>query len=173
MDLALELAKWLTQRWWTAPLGWLIYGLAGLIGVLALLACALIVLSIVGGVLYGIVWSVATSNPTSGVLFVSAALLAVLATGLWWSVDHEAKGFAVGVLAAVVGVAWIVSIPGEKPKPGTRAAFCEKHECVGDWKNADGYRVRCADGTFSFSGGMQGSCSGHGGNRGNRYFGAD
>src|SRR3954471_16321052 len=44
-----------------------------------------------------------------------------------------------------------------------RAKFCETHECIGDWENANGTRVQCADGAWSFSGGISGACSHHGG----------
>jgi hypothetical protein len=45
---------------------------------------------------------------------------------------------------------------------------CDGHPCVGDWKRQmalGGTVVRCADGSWSHAGGLQGACSGHGGKR--------
>jgi hypothetical protein len=36
-------------------------------------------------------------------------------------------------------------------------------ENIPNYDNGNGYRVQCADGTFSHSGGIQGACSHHGG----------
>jgi hypothetical protein len=44
--------------------------------------------------------------------------------------------------------------------------FCSYFNCIASfWKSTNGYVEQCADGTFSHSGGRQGSCSSHGGNR--------
>jgi hypothetical protein len=164
MEVALALAQWLTGRWWTKPLGWGLYGCIYAIMAVAALVCVAFALALVGGILYGVGYGVATSNPVSAGLFLAAAVVGVGAAALWWSVDHEGKGMALGALAAVLAVAWYISIPNEPPKPGSRAAFCEKHECVGNFDEGRGYRIQCADGVWSFSGGIQGSCSSHGGN---------
>jgi hypothetical protein len=171
VELALELAKWFTGRWWGKPLGWLIYAVCFTIGLALLIVCAAVVLGLVGGILYGVAVGLLSSNPLSAGLFVATVLIAIVAAGLWWSVDHEVAALPVGSLAAAVGVAWLVSLPGDPPpKPGTRAAFCAKHECIGSWETAAGFRIQCSDGTWSFSGGRQGTCSSHGGT-GEKYFG--
>lgn len=47
--------------------------------------------------------------------------------------------------------------------PGT---FCSYFNCIPSfWKSTNGYVEQCADGMFSHSGGRQGSCSYHRGNR--------
>ena len=44
--------------------------------------------------------------------------------------------------------------------------FCSYFNCIASfWKSTNGYVEQCADGMFSHSGGRQGSCSSHGGNR--------
>jgi hypothetical protein len=44
--------------------------------------------------------------------------------------------------------------------------FCSYFNCIASfWKSTNGYVEQCADDTFSHSGGRQGSCSSHGGNR--------
>jgi hypothetical protein len=43
------------------------------------------------------------------------------------------------------------------------SSFCDIHECIPNFDNGNGYRVQCADGTWSQSGGIQGVCSWHGG----------
>jgi hypothetical protein len=47
------------------------------------------------------------------------------------------------------------------PKPDT----CLYFDCIANFWNGTGYMIQCQDGTFSMSGGRQGSCSHHGGNR--------
>ncbi len=45
-------------------------------------------------------------------------------------------------------------------------SFCSYFNCIASfWKSTNGYVEQCVDGTFSHSGGRQGSCSYHGGNR--------
>ena len=46
--------------------------------------------------------------------------------------------------------------------PGT---FCSYFACIGNFWNGRGYVEQCQDGMFSKSGGIQGSCSYHGGNQ--------
>jgi hypothetical protein len=44
------------------------------------------------------------------------------------------------------------------------SAFCSYFNCIATFSSGRGYVVQCSDGTFSRSGGISGSCSGHGGN---------
>lgn len=44
------------------------------------------------------------------------------------------------------------------------AAFCNYFPCIGSFWNERGYVMECQDGDYSQSGGIQGSCSQHGGN---------
>lgn len=44
--------------------------------------------------------------------------------------------------------------------------ICSYFHCISSfWRNTRGYVEQCRDGTISHSGGRQGSCSDHGGNR--------
>jgi hypothetical protein len=44
--------------------------------------------------------------------------------------------------------------------------FCSYFNCIPSfWTSTNGYVEQCADGTYSHSGGRQGSCSSHGGNQ--------
>jgi hypothetical protein len=43
------------------------------------------------------------------------------------------------------------------------SGFCTTHTCIGNFNQGNGYIVRCADGTYSHSGGEPGACSWHGG----------
>lgn len=92
-----------------------------------------------------------------------------------WQPDASTERWfnAARATAVVAGLVWlgIYSVAQSQensidPRPQTkRERFCAKHEGIGDWRDARGYRVRCSDGTYSFSGGISGSCSSHGGNR--------
>ena len=44
------------------------------------------------------------------------------------------------------------------------ANFCSYFSCIANFPNGRGYVIQCKDGMFSKSGGIQGSCSYHGGN---------
>jgi hypothetical protein len=46
------------------------------------------------------------------------------------------------------------------------SGFCAKHRCIGNFANGRGTIVQCQDGGWSHSGGIQGACSGHGGESG-------
>jgi hypothetical protein len=48
---------------------------------------------------------------------------------------------------------------------GTSSAsgFCSTHACIPSFDQGHGSIVQCADGMWSHSGGIQGACSGHGG----------
>lgn len=94
--------------------------------------------------------------------------IALVAGGYWYmSLSEVAR-----VIGIVAGVAWLglysfgqLEENRLESQPKTkRERFCSRHECIGDWQDAGGYRVRCSDGTYSFSGGISGSCSSHGGN---------
>jgi hypothetical protein len=43
-------------------------------------------------------------------------------------------------------------------------SFCSYFTCIGSFWDGHGYVIQCQDGEFSQSGGIQGSCSYHGGN---------
>ena len=46
---------------------------------------------------------------------------------------------------------------------------CNGHPCIGNWqkeKAEGGTVVQCNDGAWSYAGGIQGACSGHGGEKG-------
>jgi hypothetical protein len=45
------------------------------------------------------------------------------------------------------------------------AGFCSYFACIKNFPNGRGYVEECADGMYSRSGGIQGSCSSHGGNQ--------
>ena len=45
------------------------------------------------------------------------------------------------------------------------AGICAYLDCIPTFDNGHGYVVQCADGMFSKSGGRQGTCSHHGGER--------
>ena len=45
------------------------------------------------------------------------------------------------------------------------AGFCSYFDCIANFPNGHGYVVQCVDGMFSKSGGRQGACSYHGGER--------
>ncbi len=45
------------------------------------------------------------------------------------------------------------------------AEFCGYFPCIANFGNGRGYVMECRDGLFGKSGGISGSCSGHGGNR--------
>ena len=45
--------------------------------------------------------------------------------------------------------------------------FCTTHECIASFANGHGTAVQCKDGMWSMSGGIQGACSGHGGESSN------
>jgi hypothetical protein len=51
------------------------------------------------------------------------------------------------------------------PDPGNQdpSTFCDTHDCIPNFDNGRGSIVQCADGEWSQSGGIQGACSGHGG----------
>jgi hypothetical protein len=51
------------------------------------------------------------------------------------------------------------------PSDTSAASFCDTHDCIPNFDNGRGYPVQCTDGMWSGSGGIQGACSGHGGER--------
>jgi hypothetical protein len=44
------------------------------------------------------------------------------------------------------------------------SGFCSYFNCIANFPNGRGYVIECTDATYSKSGGIQGSCSQHGGN---------
>lgn len=79
-------------------------------------------------------------------------------------------GVAVAVTLVVGGLTmgglWIAGSDlflKERPHKATAGDFCSSHDCIPNFSNGRGYPVQCADGTWSDSGGIQGACSGHGG----------
>jgi hypothetical protein len=48
---------------------------------------------------------------------------------------------------------------------GSASGFCDTHDCIASFYEGRGSIVRCADGEWSHSGGIQGACSYHGGVR--------
>ncbi len=44
------------------------------------------------------------------------------------------------------------------------AQFCSSHSCIPNFPSGNGAVIQCADGQYSHSGGISGSCSSHGGN---------
>ena len=44
------------------------------------------------------------------------------------------------------------------------STICRYISCIGNFRNGGGYVIQCRDGAFGKSGGIQGSCSSHGGN---------
>lgn len=109
------------------PFGWLLWAAFAVIIGGFLLVVAALILSVVGWILYAVVMAVAEANPLSGALFSAAvAVLLIAAFALWredrWLAAVEAprdlwrrwerrKRFAIGT-SAVLGVAWLVTIPG-------------------------------------------------------------
>ena len=45
------------------------------------------------------------------------------------------------------------------------SGFCSAHHCIPSFGEGNGYIVQCLDGEWSHSGGLQGACSYHGGER--------
>lgn len=79
--------------------------------------------------------------------------------------------FLAAVIMLVVGLVGIqVSTPAQAYDPATYigrydppADFCSVASCITDFWAGNGYVVRCNDGLYSKSGGIQGACSSHGG----------
>jgi len=67
--------------------------------------------------------------------------------------------------ALVVGTAYAakrVEQPGSYSH-ATDGQFCARHHCIANFPYGRGFIVRCVDGEWSHSGGIQGACSYHGG----------
>jgi hypothetical protein len=73
----------------------------------------------------------------------------------------------VGVAVLLIGVVlFLANVHIDDDKTRSRdpdAAFCQTHDCIGDFDNEPGSVVQCADGSYSHAGGIQGACSHHGG----------
>jgi len=60
---------------------------------------------------------------------------------------------------------WGYTFCGGTPVYSAPSTFCSYFNCIASfWQSTNGYVIQCADGTYSHSGGVQGSCSYHGGN---------
>ena len=92
---------------------------------------ASLVLGVVGGLLYGLGYVVATSNLLSMALFMSASVLAIVGWLVWdSSTEREPTGLGIGAIAVMLAIAWVVSIPGlsaaptkEQQKPAASSAI--------------------------------------------------
>jgi hypothetical protein len=73
----------------------------------------------------------------------------------------------VALLALVVAAIALPHPSSGSASPDTtqKASFCDKHECIGNFYAGRGSIVQCVDGMWSHSGGIQGACSWHGGER--------
>ena len=61
---------------------------------------------------------------------------------------------------------WGYNFCGGTVIPSPNAAFCQYFDCIPSfWKHTRGYVMMCDDGRYSHSGGVAGSCKGHGGDR--------
>jgi hypothetical protein len=112
-----------------------------------------------------------------------------LSTGVYVSFPHAAIAAYTEAQATAYAASHNVGHPGKpasppppsKPSPSpspesgggdkvgsysheTDQAFCEEHQCIGDFEGESGYVVECSDGSYSHAGGISGSCSHHGGN---------
>lgn len=102
-----------------------------------------------------------------GLLYVAVVALVVVSIGL---------GVADGV--GLVHVSWLHDSPKKTAKNHSSTAggpsdsrsdasegsrFCQTHRCIASFDNGTGYKIQCADGMWSHSGGVQGACSHHGG----------
>jgi hypothetical protein len=74
----------------------------------------------------------------------------------WRLGPNRARAVALVVVGAMVGLA---------AGCGSGSGFCSTHACIGNFDNGRGYIVQCADSEWSHSGGDQGACSDHGGER--------
>lgn len=71
------------------------------------------------------------------------------------------------VPVAGCGALFIIAPDAEQsPESSAESAdFCDTRDCIESFDEGTGYRVQCADGTWSQSGGRPGACSWHGGVR--------
>lgn len=68
--------------------------------------------------------------------------------------------------AALVGVLWLLGVDfGGGSHTSGGGDFCSTHSCISSFDEGAGSIVQCADGMWSHSGGLQGACSSHGGER--------
>ena len=71
---------------------------------------------------------------------------------------------AVAGLALLLAGGAIASDPWKATgSNGQAAGFCDRHDCIPSFSEGGGSIVKCRDGMWSHSGGIQGACSGHGG----------
>ncbi len=105
----------------------------------------------------------------------SALALVIASALLWWSCAGGAvppsptlEPSGSGTVAELCGASqnpWGYNFCGRgaviSSPPGN---FCSYFNCIANFANGRGHVTECRDGTFSKSGGISGSCSGHGGN---------
>jgi hypothetical protein len=149
MELALEIADWLAQRWWGKPFAWLIRGVVYVVAFGLLLVFGVLGLGFVVGILVGIGYGIATSNPLSATLFCTAVGLAMLGVVLWWQASEPAEFIGTGALAmaAVVAVVWVATIPDGDAGASRAAAAGGCHASYkGECLDADVSDYDCAGG---------------------------
>jgi hypothetical protein len=74
-----------------------------------------------------------------------------------------------GVCGGPVPASPAPSSPTTAAPTSGAADFCTTHTCIPSFSQGTGYIVQCADGEWSHSGGVQGACSGHGGETSRTY----
>lgn len=102
-------------------------------------------------------------QPPSAGCSVLAGVL-VLVCGCVALVTAHGEASATASCSGVNGNPWCYDFnPGNLiySPPG---AFCSYFNCINNFLNGRGYVMECQDGMYSKSGGIQGSCSYHGGN---------
>ncbi len=88
----------------------------------------------------------------------------------WKGEEYKASKPAIamascGLLAAIAGAVVFLSSVHISESKRSAGSFCSSHECIPNFDNGRGSIVQCADGEWSHSGGLQGACSDHGGER--------
>lgn len=113
---------------------------------------------------------------TYAALFWGAVGALVLAVVLWFrsmpsypARPEASRASRLGLRSAAViatlatlglGITFVVLARSE-----AKSGFCSNHNCISNFDNGNGYIVQCGDGMWSHSGGLQGACSDHGGER--------
>src|SRR4051812_28126218 len=70
---------------------------------------------------------------------------------------------AVGATVVAVGGVGYGGLQLAAGQQSARDRWCADHDCVSTYAEGDGQKVQCSDGVWSWSGGVQGACSYHGG----------
>jgi hypothetical protein len=120
----LEAAEWLTRRWWTKPLGWVLYGFYGLFAGVAGLVVVVILVGGGGLVIYGVAMQTTHSNGLSATLFTAVLLVGLFAAFASWREEKwlgsessrwrawERASAGSATFAVTLGIAWLATIPG-------------------------------------------------------------